>query len=527
MSGTRHHRKRQQPERALQRAIVKHLRLRGQSGLVFFAVPKPNQLQAAQVSHADPGTSEQRWKYVRACIDKAEKAANKARDWQITAGQHLKALKAEHDDGGGTWAEWEELVKEKAGISKSRASELMAIADGTKTVEQSRAANAAANKRLRDRRSPSRDGENADGAKAAAKVAAATTEHGQKHRALSPSRDEENADDPETSAETMKAIFAASDGEAAAPSKAEPPPPAAAAADEDEDEDEDEGMPPEVVAALRMVEQMSAENRLSFTEELRNGYPDDFEDDLKDAPDLAVVHRIIEAIGVERTRALSKKMTGLIFEAVGRAALPDCEWCSGRGLRDVEFYGETLKQECSCVRRKRGEDFEALKARLQREAAEKGIPEQDFSFGLEVTTKDGKVWANGVRLPTEEEVRFYIDYWARRELRKHGYQKTYEGDEPNDLVAFNIKRYEEQPLMRIWGGKRKGMSFMHGTCGRKGPASWRPISGGECQCKMCKESRAFRAQYEVEETDDALGASDPGPTSEALAASASVEARHA
>jgi hypothetical protein len=39
MSGTRHHRKRQQPERALQRAIVEHLRLRGQSGLVFFAVP--------------------------------------------------------------------------------------------------------------------------------------------------------------------------------------------------------------------------------------------------------------------------------------------------------------------------------------------------------------------------------------------------------------------------------------------------------------------------------------------------------
>jgi hypothetical protein len=148
--------------------------------------------QAAQASRADPGTSEQRWKAVRAHIAKGDKAKDKADQHYIAAGEHLKTLKAEHD---GTWAEWEALVKEKAGIGKSRASELMQIADGTKTVEQSRAANAAANKRLRDRRSPSRDGE--------------------------------NADEPETSAETMKAEFAASYGKAAAPSPLLPPPPTA------------------------------------------------------------------------------------------------------------------------------------------------------------------------------------------------------------------------------------------------------------------------------------------------------------
>jgi hypothetical protein len=265
-----------------------------------------------------------------------------------------------------------------------------------------------------------------------------------------------------------------------------------------EDEDEDERMPPEVVAALRMVEQMSAENRLSFTEELQDRYPDNFEDDLKDASDLAVVHTIIEAIGVERTRALSKKMTGLIFKAVGRAALPDCQWCSGRGLMDVEFFGGTrkFKWECYCVRRKRGEDFEALKARLDERDAEQQIPQQDFSFGLEVTTKDGRVWASGVRLPTEEEVKFYIDYWARNELRKHAY-KTWENEADCDLVRFEIKRYDEQPLMRIWGGKRKSISFLHGTCGLLGPEGWSPISGGECECKKCKESRAFWAQYEA------------------------------
>jgi hypothetical protein len=164
----------------------------------------PPPFQAAATSRADPGTSEQRWKAVRAHIAKGDKAKDKAEQHYIAAGHYLAALKREHT---GTWAEWESLVKTKAGIGKSRASELMTIADGTKT---------------------------------AAEVAAATTERSQRHRALSPLRNGENADDPETSAETMKAEFAASDGAAAAdgaaavddadgsaPSPLLPPPPAA------------------------------------------------------------------------------------------------------------------------------------------------------------------------------------------------------------------------------------------------------------------------------------------------------------
>jgi hypothetical protein len=73
---------------------------------------------------------------IKAHIAKGDKAKDKAEQHYIAAGQHLKTLKATH---GGSWAEWEKLLETELGIGKSRASELMAIADGTKTVEQIRA----------------------------------------------------------------------------------------------------------------------------------------------------------------------------------------------------------------------------------------------------------------------------------------------------------------------------------------------------------------------------------------------------
>lgn len=78
-------------------------------------------------------------KTIKALIAKGDAAAKKSADFYIAAGQHLKTLKTLHDGQGGTWKEWEVLVKEKCGIGKSRASELMRIADGTKTVEDTRA----------------------------------------------------------------------------------------------------------------------------------------------------------------------------------------------------------------------------------------------------------------------------------------------------------------------------------------------------------------------------------------------------
>src|SRR5262245_56768871 len=114
---------------------------------------------------------------IKAHIAKGDKAKDKAKQHYIAAGQHLKTLKASH---GGSWAEWEELLKTKIGIGKSRASELMRIADGTKTVEQ---------------------------------VRADTADRTAKTRALqsSPLRSGENADDPETSADAMPARFAETD----------------------------------------------------------------------------------------------------------------------------------------------------------------------------------------------------------------------------------------------------------------------------------------------------------------------------
>jgi hypothetical protein len=78
------------------------------------------------------------WSAAKECIAKGDKAHAKADDLYITAGQHLKVLKANHDGRGGTFDAWEALLKERVGIGKTRASELMQIADGTKTVEQIR-----------------------------------------------------------------------------------------------------------------------------------------------------------------------------------------------------------------------------------------------------------------------------------------------------------------------------------------------------------------------------------------------------
>ena len=73
---------------------------------------------------------------IKASIAAGDKTAQKANDHYISAGQHLATLKKEH---AGSWAEWEALLKTRIGISTGRASELMQIADGRKTVEQVRA----------------------------------------------------------------------------------------------------------------------------------------------------------------------------------------------------------------------------------------------------------------------------------------------------------------------------------------------------------------------------------------------------
>jgi hypothetical protein len=67
---------------------------------------------------------------IKAHTAEGEKAAEKSEQHYIAAGLHLKQLK----DATASWAEWEDRLK-KVGISASRASDLMQIADGRKTAE--------------------------------------------------------------------------------------------------------------------------------------------------------------------------------------------------------------------------------------------------------------------------------------------------------------------------------------------------------------------------------------------------------
>jgi hypothetical protein len=80
-------------------------------------------------------------------------------------GGHILAIKAAEPN------DWESIVKSRCGLSRSRAYELMAIADGTKTTEQVRAADAAKHRRLRAaRREAVRDVPDSERERAAARA---------------------------------------------------------------------------------------------------------------------------------------------------------------------------------------------------------------------------------------------------------------------------------------------------------------------------------------------------------------------
>jgi hypothetical protein len=108
---------------------------------------------------------------IKAHIAKGDKAAEKSEQHYISAGLRLKALKATH---AGNWAEWEELLKTKIGIGKSRASELMQIADGRKTFGDIRAVTAERTRKSRQS-SPLRSGEEPGEAPEPIKVRITTT----------------------------------------------------------------------------------------------------------------------------------------------------------------------------------------------------------------------------------------------------------------------------------------------------------------------------------------------------------------
>jgi len=105
-------------------------------------------------------------KRIRAHIEKgdqakqtSDRAGKKAEDHYKAAGIHLKALR----DGSPSKAAWEKLIKSKCGIGTSRAYDLIAIADGKKTVADVRLGTAKRMRRLAEKKRqscPSADGQN-------------------------------------------------------------------------------------------------------------------------------------------------------------------------------------------------------------------------------------------------------------------------------------------------------------------------------------------------------------------------------
>ena len=70
---------------------------------------------------------------INALNTKLEHAARKVEEYETAIGQHIAAIKKARPD------DWEDIVKAECNVGRARAYELMAIARGTKTVEQTRA----------------------------------------------------------------------------------------------------------------------------------------------------------------------------------------------------------------------------------------------------------------------------------------------------------------------------------------------------------------------------------------------------
>jgi len=97
---------------------------------------------------------------VRVLIDKGDHAADKAEQFYKAAGVHLRKLKEDRKsvDVKGICT-WEEFVKERCGISRSRADTLIMLADGRTTLEKVRADRAESVRKVRaQQQSPLRSG---------------------------------------------------------------------------------------------------------------------------------------------------------------------------------------------------------------------------------------------------------------------------------------------------------------------------------------------------------------------------------
>jgi DUF3102 family protein len=73
------------------------------------------------------------------------------------------------------------------------------------------------------------------------------------------------------------------------------------------------------------------------------------------------------------------------------------------------------------------------------------------SWMVEAVSMDGRVWRDGVRLPTMEQAQAYIEWFARHDV--------------GGFAAAGIIKSDDRPRQKIIGKKRKTLLFEHGTCG--------------------------------------------------------------
>jgi uncharacterized protein YajQ (UPF0234 family) len=108
-------------------------------GVLIGACKRRNEMQMnAYTNPQAEGKADELIKAIKAHIAKGDQLKDKSEQHYISAGLHLNTLKADgaHKRHGLTW---EQYVKDKCGISRERADQLIRIADGRTTVEQGRA----------------------------------------------------------------------------------------------------------------------------------------------------------------------------------------------------------------------------------------------------------------------------------------------------------------------------------------------------------------------------------------------------
>jgi hypothetical protein len=95
-------------------------------------------------------------KSIKAHIEKGDRAKDKSEQHYISAGRYLAILKQDHT---ASWAEWEEILRTRLKLSTGRASELMQLADGRKSLQEIRDGKAQSVAQLRARSSSLRSEE--------------------------------------------------------------------------------------------------------------------------------------------------------------------------------------------------------------------------------------------------------------------------------------------------------------------------------------------------------------------------------